>query len=113
MRLYAAFDRHAGVDDGSILVVARTARRARSLAWKSRVLDNCEKYFDVASVLVDQDTCWPLVDPARRDKEHVIANVAYCVSCGMWGGGVDGEQRCGWCGQYPGLQLIEMYGKAA
>lgn len=110
MNLYVAYSRHEGVEDGCILVVALTARKAKALAWRSRELDNCDEFIDVAANRIkDPDNCWPLVKPEKRTQEHVVATPECCQSCHGWGNGIDGNGMCCYCGEYPGLQMIELF----
>lgn len=114
MNLYVAYSKHEGTDGGCILVVARTALRAKELAWRSGVLDNCDEFIDVAVGLIQvPHNCWPLVEPEKRNQEHVIASPAYCQACKEWGNGLDLNGLCSYCGQYPGLQLIELFDRHA
>lgn len=110
MNLYVAYSRYESVDGGCILVVAPTARRAKALAWRSRELDNCDEFIDVAvNRIKNPDNCWPLVEPEKRNQEHVIAMPAYCQACNGWGNGLDKNGLCSYCGQPPGPHLVELF----
>lgn len=110
MNLYVAYGRYEGIEDGCILVVAPTSRRAKALAWRSRELDNCDEFIDVAvNRIKDPDNCWPLVEPEKRNQEHVIAMPAYCQACNGWGNGLDKNGLCSYCGQPPGPHLVELF----
>jgi len=111
MRAYSAYSKSAGSSEGSILVIANTARQAKSLAWYSGECWNVEEWTDLAVKWLRDDLVFALAD---QDKlvagiPHVVGDaLLVCQACDQWGQDVDGEGMCCQCGGWAGDVLAEV-----
>ena len=101
LRAYSAFSSDAGAREGAVLVFASTAREARRMAW-GRCL-NVDEWIDQAVRWIRGADIMLL---AEEDGKHVVEQPLCCESCGLWNAGLDDDDLCGECGQFPGAVLI-------
>ena len=108
MKPYMAFSRSAGSEEGAILVVANTAKEAKTLAW-GRCL-NVEGWTDQGVRLIRDNSTLLLADQqkVRHNIPHVIDDPLSCEMCGLWGAGLTEDNKCGYCGEHPGDILIHL-----
>jgi len=113
MRAYAAYSRSAGIEEGAILVIHHTARKAKALAWRSGECLNVSEFTDLAVMWINND---PNIMKLSRNYPfhglipHITSEPVGCIACGRWGCGLadyDGEIKCAECGEYPGDELIK------
>ena len=108
MKFYAAFSRNEGIEEGAILVVANTAKEAKKIAWQSGLCFNVDEYFDLSiRWLRNKENYEPLVK--NTNVSHIVADPIYCKSCKIWGQGLDKFGNCGYCGEYPGDELVNLF----
>ena len=110
MRTYMAFSATGGAHEGAILVIAKTARKAKVLAWQSGELLNVSEWVDVAVRWLRDDSFMKLSRnyPFENLVPHVTAEPQHCIACGLWGCGITAENRCCNCNEHPGDELIRL-----
>lgn len=110
MKTYIAYSSSAGPTEGTILVIANTARKAKNLAWKSGELFNVDEWTDLAVRWLRDEYIMRLADQVKlaAGEPHVVAEPLACESCKAWGCEVDDNGICCGCGQWAGLALGEV-----
>ena len=99
----------AGSHEWAMLIIAHSVREARNLFWAGRPYD-LEDYTDMrVKWLKESENVLPLADPAKlqADEAHLVDNPAYCRGCECWGGGIDNADRCLFCGEDPGPDVLK------
>lgn len=114
MKPYVAFSKLAGRAEGSILVIARTAKEARKMTWQSGECWNVEEWTDLAVIWLRDDYVFALADQKKlaAGKPHVVGDdLLVCESCDQWGHDINVDSMCCWCGEYAGDVLTEVLGR--
>lgn len=93
-RAYMAYDRHAGPNDGAILVFAANAREAKKLAWPALYGWGTDFFIDVGIRWLRSD-CEHM---RRKEGPHVVESPPSCCDCEMWySEPLDSDGRCEGC----------------
>ncbi len=77
MKLYIAYSRAAGSEEGAILVAAHTSREAKKLAWRSGDcwnIDGCENCHIWGAGLDRDDMCSWCGEPPGEGLIEALAN---------------------------------------
>jgi hypothetical protein len=114
LKPYIAYPEHYGPHHAAALVLATSVREAKRLAWRRSWLpDECDGWTDLAVRLFrPADRALPLADQDKLAAgiPHVVESPAYCQSCEQWGCGVTEDGRCCHCNEYPGDELVGLFG---
>ena len=113
LKPYMAYSRSSGAIEGAFLVLAPNIRDAKKLAW-SVCSDLVDEFTDLAVRLIRNSTnVLPLADQdkLKANQPHVVDNPVSCFTCGVWGEGLNDDNTCPYCGEYPGQLLIAVFAK--
>jgi len=103
MKPYMAFSRGAGPGEGAVLVIANTARQAKSLVWEHCSCFNVEDWIDQSAILIRNNKgILALADQEklRANVPHVIDNPEGCIKCECWGIPLSESGLCEICSEW-------------
>lgn len=109
LKSYTAFSRSMGSENGAILVVAFSAKEAKKLAWSH--CSDVSEWTDLGIRRIWEDkTGLLLADKEKVETEtpHIVIDPVSCEACGIWGGGITKDFRCGYCDAWPGEKLCAL-----
>ncbi|KKN30248.1 hypothetical protein LCGC14_0835980 [marine sediment metagenome] len=103
MKPYMAFSRGAGPGEGAVLVIANTARQAKSLVWRHCSCWNVDDWLDQAVRLIrNNEDILALADQEklRANVPHVIDSPEECEKCEWWGVPLSESGLCESCSEW-------------
>lgn len=111
---YVAYSKESCLGEVSVLVFASTSKDARRLISRSSVLEIIvDSYIDLRIKRIENRLdVIPLGDAKKikAGEPHIVEKPTACNSCGLWGCGVNADNTCGFCGEYVGDELAEIFG---
>jgi hypothetical protein len=107
-----AYSIDRGSEEGAILVFHTTAKKAKTMAW-NQWPDSDYDWLDVGiKWLKDTANILPLANQEllNSNTPHVIDDPIGCEQCYTWGAGITNDHLCEECDEFPGFELIQLFG---